>query len=174
MYSFWMHVCRAYDGVCDEMVKMTDGLPWWVWGDGSLQTQPQWPLGDISAAPLHSCAHGNAWLHKRQSRPGSAVSTDILPVTMCAYICTDLAQCLFTWLLQFILMLSVCFLRHSCNHGRQMSTHDRDMSCYYSKNYQSTLSLCTLWHSMIAIALNQSATWKANSEWVLISLYIYI
>lgn len=41
-------------------------LPLWAWGDGSLQTRPGPPQDDISAAPPHSCARGNAWLHDRQ------------------------------------------------------------------------------------------------------------
>lgn len=48
-------------------VITADSLPWWVWGDGSLQTQPAPPQDDISAALPHSCANGNALLHSRQT-----------------------------------------------------------------------------------------------------------
>lgn len=63
--------CWLYITVWMQTLRLR--LPWWVWGDGSLQTQPEKPQDDISAAPLHSFAHGNALWHKRQARPGSAL-----------------------------------------------------------------------------------------------------
>ncbi len=55
---------------CDVTVITADGLPWWVWGDGSLQTQPEQPQDDISAAPPHSCARGNALLQTDRQTDG--------------------------------------------------------------------------------------------------------
>ena len=60
-----------------KTVITADGLPWWVWGDGSRQTQLEQLQGDISAALCHSCAHGNALLHntdRQKTRTGLALN----------------------------------------------------------------------------------------------------
>lgn len=111
---------------CEQRMVGCVGLPWWAWGDGTLQTRPQQPRDDISAARRHSCGHGNALLREQIS---SAASTSLKSPCVVFYI----------WLLLFTL-ISIClrlFLRHICHDdhkGHAVSPHDREMCYYRSKN----------------------------------------